>query len=59
MDRRIFLGALAGGLLAAPLAADVQQAPGKVPLVGLLDYSSPDAARLNWWDRDPKWPTTA
>jgi putative ABC transport system substrate-binding protein len=49
MDRRIFLGTLAGGLLAAPLAAAAQQAPGKVPLVGLLDYSSPDAARLNWW----------
>ena len=48
MDRRTFLGTLAGGLLAAPLAAWAQQA-GKVPLVGLLDYSTPDAARLNWW----------
>ena len=29
MDRRAFIGALAGGLLAAPLAAEAQQA-GKV-----------------------------
>ena len=34
MDRRAFLG-LAGGLLAAPLAAEAQQA-GKVPRVGVL-----------------------
>ncbi len=26
MDRRAFIGALAGGLLAAPLAAEAQQA---------------------------------
>ena len=30
MDRRTFLGALAGGLLAAPLAAEAQQ-PGRCP----------------------------
>ena len=36
MDRRVFLGALAAGsLLAAPLAAEPQQA-GKVPRVGYL-----------------------
>jgi putative tryptophan/tyrosine transport system substrate-binding protein len=35
MDRRTFLGSLAGGLLAAPLAADAQQA-GKVYRIGVL-----------------------
>jgi hypothetical protein len=35
MDRRVFLGTLAGGLLAAPLAAEAQQAA-KVPRVGYL-----------------------
>jgi putative tryptophan/tyrosine transport system substrate-binding protein len=35
MDRRTFLGALTGGLLAAPLAAEAQPA-GKVPRVGVL-----------------------
>jgi len=48
MDRRAFLGGLAGGLLAAPFAAEAQQA-GKVYRIGLLDYSAPDAARLDWW----------
>ena len=37
---------LALGLLAGPLAA--QQA-GKVWRIGLLDYGSPDPARLAWW----------
>jgi putative ABC transport system substrate-binding protein len=41
MNRRVFLGTLAGGLLAAPLAAEAQQA-GRVPLVG---YLSPASAR--------------
>jgi putative ABC transport system substrate-binding protein len=50
MERRIFLGMIAGGLLAAPLAAEAQQAPGKIPVIGLLDLSAPDAARLNWWN---------
>jgi len=36
MDRRAFLGALAGGLLTAPLAAEAEQA-GKVPVVGVLN----------------------
>ena len=48
MDRRAFLGTLAGGLLAAPLAAGAQQ-PGKVYRIGLLDYSAPDPARQEWW----------
>ena len=48
MHRRAFLGTLAGGLLAAPLAAEAQQAT-RVWRIGLLDYGSPDAARLAWW----------
>ena len=35
VDRRAFLGTLTGGLLAAPLAADAQQAA-KVPRIGYL-----------------------
>src|SRR2546425_6736227 len=37
MDRRAFLDTLAGGLLAAPLAAEAQQA-GKVYRIGFLSY---------------------
>jgi putative tryptophan/tyrosine transport system substrate-binding protein len=40
MDRRAFIGTLAGGLLAAPLAAEAQQAD-KVVRVGFLDAVSP------------------
>jgi hypothetical protein len=39
---------LALGLLAAPLAAEAQQA-GRIWRLGLLDYGSPDPARLAWW----------
>jgi ABC-type uncharacterized transport system substrate-binding protein len=35
MDRRTFLGSLAGGLLAAPLAAEAQRA-GRIPRIGIL-----------------------
>jgi putative ABC transport system substrate-binding protein len=35
MERRVFIGVIAGGLLAAPLAARAQQPP-KVPRVGFL-----------------------
>ena len=35
MDRREFIGSLAGGLLAAPLAAEAQQAA-KVARIGYL-----------------------
>jgi hypothetical protein len=35
MDRRVFIGTLTGGLLAAPLAAEAQQAA-KVPRIGYL-----------------------
>jgi putative ABC transport system substrate-binding protein len=40
MDRRAFITALAGGLLAAPLAAKGQQV-GKVPRIGVLAPGSP------------------
>jgi ABC-type uncharacterized transport system substrate-binding protein len=43
MDRRAFIGTLAGGLLAAPLAAEAQEA-GKVYRVGFL------------WDSPAVWP---
>src|SRR5262245_23886192 len=39
MDRRTFLGTLAGGLLAAPLAAEGQQT-GKVYRIGMLETRS-------------------
>ena len=39
ITRRAFIGGLAGGLLAAPLAADAQQA-GKVPRIGFLGNST-------------------
>jgi putative ABC transport system substrate-binding protein len=40
MERRTFLGVVAGGLLAPPLAADAQQA-GKIHRVGFLSPTSP------------------
>ena len=43
MDRRAFIGTIAGSLLAAPLAAEAQQA-GKGPVVGLLHPGVPDRA---------------
>ena len=39
VDRRTFLGGLTGGLLAAPLAVEAQQA-GKVWRIGVLAYSA-------------------
>ena len=44
MERRTFLGVVAGGLLAAPLAAEAQQA-GKVFRVGVLGVGSPELLR--------------
>jgi ABC-type uncharacterized transport system substrate-binding protein len=41
MDRRTFLGTVAGGLLAAPLAADGQQQPKTIPRLGMLFTGSP------------------
>jgi len=44
MDRRAFMGALAGGLLATPLAAEGQQQVGKLSRIGvLMNLYSPDA----------------
>ena len=40
MKRRAFLGVITGSLLAAPLAAEAQQA-GKVPRIGFLSATSP------------------
>jgi putative ABC transport system substrate-binding protein len=44
MDRRTFIGSLAGGLLAAPLAARAQPA-GKVPRIGFLFSGDSGPAR--------------
>jgi putative ABC transport system substrate-binding protein len=41
VERRAFIGALAGGLLAAPLAAEAQQG-GKVPRIGVLWVRGPE-----------------
>jgi putative ABC transport system substrate-binding protein len=49
MDRRAFIGTLAGGLLAVPLAADAQQA-GKVWRIGLLDYSASNPSSEARWE---------
>jgi putative ABC transport system substrate-binding protein len=40
MDRRAFISSLAGGLLAAPLAAEAQE-PGKIARVGILAPTAP------------------
>ena len=47
MDRRAFLGTLAGGLLAAPLAAEAQQA-GKLSTVGVLSIGTDPAQSGQW-----------
>jgi len=47
LERRRFIGAVAGGLLATPLAAVAQP---KVTKIGLLDYAAPDQARIMWWN---------
>src|SRR6266404_989553 len=41
VDRRAFIGMMAGGLLAAPVAAEAQQTR-KVPRVGVLGGQSPE-----------------
>jgi len=49
IDRRVFISAMAGCLLAAPRASDAQQA-GKVYRIGLLDGSESDAGRQVRWN---------
>jgi ABC-type uncharacterized transport system substrate-binding protein len=44
MDRRAFIGTVAGGLLAAPLAAEAQQAA-KIFRIGVLGIGSPELLR--------------
>jgi putative ABC transport system substrate-binding protein len=44
MDRRTFLGTLAGGLLAEPLAAEAQERRA-IPRVGIVAAGSPSSAR--------------
>ncbi len=46
LDRRAFIAALTGGLLAAPLAAEVQPAA-KVPRIGYLAANSLASLPLN------------
>src|SRR6185369_9712866 len=48
MDRRVFLGTLSGGLLAAPLAAEGQPA-GKIPRLCFLtfDRGTPQSSRFD------------
>src|SRR5215467_12396751 len=48
MERRAFLGAVTGGLLAAPLAAGAQQT-GKVPRIGMLLAFSPEHPQAREW----------
>ena len=47
MNRRAFVSSLAGGLLAAPLAAEAQQT-GKVPIVGVLAPQSRETSASRW-----------
>src|ERR1022692_1622210 len=42
MDRRTFIGSVAGGVLAAPLCSFAQP-PGKVWRIGILDYGSAES----------------
>ena len=44
MDRRVFLATVAGGLLAAPLAVEAQQA-GKIFTIGSLGTGIPELLR--------------
>jgi ABC-type uncharacterized transport system substrate-binding protein len=49
MDRRTFLGAVTGGLLTAPLAAEAQPA-GKVYRIGVLSTTGPEQEQFIWAD---------
>jgi putative tryptophan/tyrosine transport system substrate-binding protein len=46
MNRRAFLSAVSGSLLAAPLAAEAQSRAGKVPRVGILNSDTAQDARV-------------
>ena len=48
INRRAFLGRLAGGLLAAPLAAEAQQAE-RVYRIGILTNKASDPAESRQW----------
>jgi thioesterase domain-containing protein len=48
ITRRVFVGYLAGGLVATPLAAEAQQ-PGKVYRVGILTNKASDPAEARLW----------
>ena len=48
INRRMFLEATAGGLLAIPIGALAQQRS-ELIRIGLLDYSASDPVRLSWW----------
>ena len=48
ITRRAFLGTLAGGLVAAPLAAEGQQV-GKVYRVGILGEKASDPSEARLW----------
>jgi len=52
MKRRVFVTGVAG-LLAAPLAAEAQQA-GKVPRVGFLSANSPRSSSWSSTSRPPR-----
>jgi putative ABC transport system substrate-binding protein len=59
MDRRAFLGTMSGGLLAAPLTAEAQQA-GKIHRIGVLSTTGPEQENLLWSElrgllRDAGW----
>ncbi len=49
MDRRVFIGSLAGGLLAAPLAAEAQKQAGKVYRIGCIP-AGPLPSRMHQGD---------
>jgi hypothetical protein len=48
VDRRAFIGTVAGALLAAPLATGAQQ-PGKMYMVGALSVGFNDDPAHDWW----------
>ena len=56
MDRRAFIGTIAGSLLAAPLAAEGQQA-GQTVRMGILSASPPMSRDQEFRSRDPFWVT--